>query len=104
MITAGLMEDAQNDQLLLALIAEQRHEALEVLHHRYSAPIYRLAAGMLRDSVVAEDVAQDVFLKVWLRPRRYRAQRGSVQTWLLSIARHRTIDVLRRRRIEHSPV
>ena len=104
MATAGLMEDWQKDQLLLALIVEQSHEALEALHHRYSAPVYRLALGMLKDSVLAEDVAQDVFLKVWLRPRSYRAHRGSVMTWLLSIAHHRTIDVLRRRRIEHSPV
>ena len=100
----GLTEDGQNDQLLLALIGEQRHEALEALHHRYSAAVYRVAAGMLRDPVLAEDVAQDVFLKVWLRPRSYRAQRGSVVTWLLSIAHHRTVDVLRHRRIEHSPM
>ena len=104
MTTAGLMEDGQNDQLLLALIAEQRHEALEALHHRYSAAVFGLAISVLRDSVLAEDVAQDVFLKVWLRPRSYRAQRGSVETWLLSIAHHRTIDVWRRRRIERSPV
>jgi len=50
---------------------------------------------MLSDRQAAEDLAHDAFLKVWRNASSYRAERGSVRTWILSIVHNRGIDQLR---------
>ncbi len=82
----------------MALVVQQSGEALEDLYDRYSRAVYSLAMSLLRDQEAAEDVTQDVFLSVWRRGASYRPKRGKVTAWLFSIARHRTIDEIRRRR------
>src|SRR3989442_858614 len=52
---------------------------------------------MLGDAALAEEVVQEVFLKVWTQPDRYSAQKGQFVSWLLSLVHHRSIDELRRR-------
>ena len=96
--------EERDDGELMALIVERSREALESLYERYSRPVYSLAVSLLRDSGAAEEVTQDVFLNVWRRGASYRAKRGKVTAWLFSIAHHRTIDELRRRRREITQV
>jgi len=57
---------------------------------------FGLAQAMLGDPEAAEEVAQDVFERVWREARSYRPERGSVRTWLLAIARNAAIDRYRR--------
>lgn len=57
---------------------------------------FGLAQAMLGDPEAAEEVVQDVFERVWREARSYRAERGSVRTWLLAIARNASIDRYRR--------
>ena len=90
--------EEQDDGQLLTSVADRDREALEALYDRYARPVFSLAMNMLRDSGAAEEVTQDVFFNVWRRASSYRAQRGKVTSWLFSIAHHRTIDELRRRR------
>lgn len=54
-------------------------------------------AGMLRDRATAEDVLQQVLLEVWQRSESYDPSRSGLLTWVLTIARSRAIDELRRR-------
>ena len=89
---------ALEDEELLALIEEHNLEALEVLYDRYSGPVFSLAMQMLRDSGAAEEVTQDAFFNVWRRAASYRSDRGKVTAWLFSIAHHRVIDEVRKRR------
>ena len=89
---------------MLELIAQQHRGALGVLYDRYAGALYSLAMHMLRDSGAAEEVTQDVFFNVWRRASSYNAKRGSLTAWLFSIAHHRTIDELRRRRREQTKV
>ena len=88
----------RDDKELLAFISEHDREALEILYDRYSGTVYSVAMHMLRDPGAAEEVTQDVFFNVWRRAGSYNMQRGSPRAWLFSIAHHRTIDELRRRR------
>ncbi len=90
------------DERLLELIAQQSREALEAFYDRHASAVYSLAMHMLKDSGVAEEVTQDVFLNVWRRASSYQSRRGSVLAWLFSIAHHRAIDELRRRRREQA--
>src|SRR4051812_29335023 len=81
------------------------------LYDRHSRAAYSLAYRMMGERQAAEDLVQEVFLQVWRAAGSYRSERGSVRTWILSIAHHRGIDQLRssasRRRtqekVERSP-
>ncbi len=89
---------ALEDGELMSLIKEQDREALEALYARYSGPVFSLAMQMLRDAGAAEEVTQDAFFNVWRRASSYRSDRGKVIAWLFSIAHHRVIDEVRRRK------
>ncbi|HET6794316.1 MAG TPA: sigma-70 family RNA polymerase sigma factor, partial [Acidimicrobiales bacterium] len=54
--------------------------------------------GMLADPALAEDVAQEVFLRAWRHAGAYDPRRGAVRTWLMTITRNLAIDALRMRR------
>ncbi len=90
----GHLEDTE----ILGLIVQQRRDALEELYNRYGAAVFSLSVHMLRDSGPAEEVTQDTFLNVWRRASSYSSKRGTVRAWLFSIAHHRTVDEIRRRK------
>jgi RNA polymerase sigma-70 factor (ECF subfamily) len=72
---------------------------LAQLYERYSRVIFSLALAILNDRAVAEEVTLDVFMRVWQKAGSYRVEQATVSTWLTHIARHRAIDVLRRRSV-----
>ena len=93
-----------DDTQLLSMIQRQDRGALEALYDKYGGAVYSLAMRMLSDSGAAQEVTQDTFFNVWRRASSYHSQRGKVTSWLFSIAHHRTIDELRRRRRAQSQV
>jgi RNA polymerase sigma-70 factor, ECF subfamily len=90
--------NAENDETLLARVAEADATAFEALYARYSRPAYSVALGMLRDAVRAQEVTQDVFLAIWRGAREFDPARGSARTWILSVAHHKSVDAVRRSR------
>jgi RNA polymerase sigma-70 factor (ECF subfamily) len=84
-----------DDGTLLNLIAHAQEEALSELYDRYSSLVYSVAMNSLADQALAEEITQDVFVRVWERAGTYRNEQGKVATWLASIARNRAIDVYR---------
>ena len=87
-----------NDETLLRLIARSQENALSELYDRYSRLVYSVALNTLADTARAEEVTQDVFLRVWEKGKTYDVAQGRVVTWLTSIARHRSIDIYRQSR------
>ena len=85
-----------DDEILLRLIVRSQENALSALYDRYSRLVYSVALNALTDSALAEEVTQDVFVRVWEKADTYRAEQGRVSTWLTSIARNRSIDIFRR--------
>ncbi len=77
--------------------------AFQALYERYSDLVYSVSLRVVADPYVAEDVTQDVFLRVWRRPEQFDVARGKLVTWLLSVTRNRSIDVRRSqgRRLRH---
>jgi RNA polymerase sigma-70 factor (ECF subfamily) len=71
---------------------------LEVLYDAYHRQAIGLAYRIVGDLGDAEEVVQEVFLAAWRAGHTYDAARGSTQTWVLSMVRNRSIDVLRARR------
>ena len=88
----------QDDLQLLQGISLEKKEALEALYSRYSSPVYSLAMFMLKQQALAEDVTQDIFLNIWLKAGSFKADRGAPKAWIMSVAHHKIIDVIRARR------
>jgi RNA polymerase sigma-70 factor (ECF subfamily) len=88
-----------DDEALLRLVARLQEGALGALYDRYNRLVYSLALNSTGDSGLAEEITQDVFLRVWNKAETYRPEAGKVVTWLTSIARYRAIDMLRRQSI-----
>jgi len=72
-------------------------DAIARLHAEYGRTVLGFLVRTLRDRATAEDVFQQVFLEAWERGPAYDPGRGSPLTWLMTIARSRAIDQLRRR-------
>jgi len=83
------------DEDLMSLAEEGDAEAFAVLYDRHSRAAFSLGYRMMGQRQSAEDLVQEVFLKVWRSSGRYRVERGSVRTWILSIVHNRGIDLLR---------
>ena len=65
---------------------------------RFRAPVFGMASSIVRDPGLAEDVAQEVFLRAWKAAATYDSRRASALTWILTIARNAAIDAIRARR------
>lgn len=83
------------DEDLISLVEAGDAEAFAGLYDRHGRSAYSLAYRMMGERQAAEDLVQDSFIKVWRSARSYRAERGSVRTWILSITHNRGIDHLR---------
>ena len=95
---SGALPDEPDDRQLLQRIVERDKDALDALYGRYATPVYSLALGMLKQPPLAEEVTQDVFLNIWLKAASFNAERGQARSWIMSVAHHRVIDVIRSRR------
>jgi RNA polymerase sigma-70 factor (ECF subfamily) len=83
------------DEDLISLVETGDADAFATLYDRHSRAAFSLAYRMMGERQAAEDLAQDAFLKAWRGAGSYRAERGSVRTWILSIVHNRGIDQLR---------
>ena len=92
------------DEDLMALVEGGDSGAFAGLYDRHGRAAYSLAYRMAGERQAAEDLVQDAFLDVWRAAASYKAERGSVRTWVLSIVHNRGIDQLRsaasRRRVQ----
>jgi len=88
-----------DDDVLIRLIALRRSDALSTLYDRYSRLVFSLALHVVGDRETAEEVTQDVFYRVWENAATYRSDQAKLTTWMTSITRYRSIDILRKRRV-----
>jgi RNA polymerase sigma-70 factor (ECF subfamily) len=92
-----VVEQARDDEALLARLATGDRTALVPLYDQYSGPVFALALRIIADRVAAEDLLQEVFVRVWQRADTYQVGRGRPLTWVLGIAHNLAIDEVRRR-------
>ncbi|MDQ2886474.1 MAG: sigma-70 family RNA polymerase sigma factor [Chloroflexota bacterium] len=83
-----------SDQELIALIRAQDTDAFEILSLRYRELIYRHVLHTVRDNDAAEDVVQEVFLRIWTRAEQWNG-RGTFKAWLFRIATNLALNYLR---------
>ncbi len=90
-------EEYDDHQLLHQITLEEK-PALEALYTRYITPVYSLAMFMLKHPALAEEVTQEIFLNIWLKAASYKGDRGEPRAWIMSVAHHKIVDVIRARR------
>ena len=90
--------DGLRDEQLITLIANGEKDALEVFYTRFAPSVFSLARYMIKESSLAEEVTQDIFLNLWLKASSFNPERGTPRAWFMSIAHYRIIDVIRARK------
>jgi RNA polymerase sigma-70 factor (ECF subfamily) len=83
------------DQDLIRGVADGDRDAFIQLYDRYASRVYGLSLRMLGNSMIAEEITQEAFLKLWTRANTYRSKKGTLLGWLLTITRHIAIDKIR---------
>ncbi len=83
------------DAALVVAIGRYRQDALAEAYRRHGGAVFGLARRLLGDPHRAEEVTQEVFLRLWDRPDRYDAERGSLRSFLLVTCHGRAVDLLR---------
>jgi RNA polymerase sigma-70 factor (ECF subfamily) len=84
-----------DDETLIRLIAGSQPDALGELYDRYSRLVFGMARNALGDQGLAEEITQDVFMRIWNKASTYQAVQGKVVSWIAGITRNRAIDVFR---------
>ncbi len=86
----------ERDEELMERVAGGDTRAFEAIYDRYSRRAYSLARRITGEAAGAEEATQDAFLALWRGASRFDPERASLATWLLALARYRSIDLLRR--------
>jgi RNA polymerase sigma factor (sigma-70 family) len=89
---------AAPDDALLAGFAVGDPDAAAAFIRRHQSRVCGLAGAILNDAALAEDIAQEAFLRAWRHAPAYDSRKGSVATWLLTITRNLAVDAVRMRR------
>ena len=90
--------ESLDDHQLIHRISQVGKNALEALYTRFQTPVYSLAMFMLKQPALAEEVTQEIFLNIWLKASSFNAERGQPKGWIMSVAHHKIVDVIRSRR------
>ena len=92
-----LTRDLSDDTALVALVAHGDENALGQLYDRFGQAVYSLCLRTVRDGATAEELTQEVFVRLWRSAASFEPERGRVSTWLLRIAHNLALNELRRR-------
>ncbi len=84
------------DEDLVHQMSDGDVDALEVLYDRYARVVFSFAVRIVRDGRVAEEIAQEAFMRSWQQSGRFELNRGNYASWLLSITHNLAIDELRK--------
>ncbi len=86
---------AGEDSALAEKLRRRDPDAMSHLYDRYARVVYSVILRIVRNASVAEELAQESFIRAWNRASAFDAARGKIGSWLLTIARNRAIDYLR---------
>ncbi len=91
----GRRLDELDDAALVVEVARRRPEAVEILWRRHSSAVLGVARRVTQSPALAEEVMQEVFLRMWRAPERFNPERGALRSFLLMEANGRSIDAIR---------
>jgi RNA polymerase sigma-70 factor (ECF subfamily) len=85
------------DEMLMQAITQRRQQALKELYSRYARSLRALIGSVVHEESEADDVLQESFLQIWREAHHYSPKAGKPLGWVITIARRRAIDRVRRR-------
>jgi len=88
-------DNGRSDATLVVAVGRFDESALAELYQRHGGAIFALARRLLNSRTLAEEVTQEIFLRLWNRPERFDPDRGSLRAFLLADTHGRSIDLLR---------
>jgi RNA polymerase sigma-70 factor (ECF subfamily) len=86
-----------DDEELMLRLRHRDLEAFRTLYERYGSLVYSTCLRVVRDSHIAEDMVQEIFLRIWRKPESFASERGRFATWITSVTRNRAVDEVRSR-------
>lgn len=84
------MKDNTTD--IVQLLKQKDKKAISIIYDRYGPALYGIAAKIVESEVLAQDVLQDAFVKIWKNAASFDEKRGTLFTWLLNITRNTALD------------
>jgi RNA polymerase sigma-70 factor (ECF subfamily) len=93
--------NAQPD-LLIARMQEGSEVAFNRIYERYQEALHGVIFAIVKNEDVAQEILQDVFIKIWKNAESYDSNSGRFFTWILNIARNASVDYLRSKRHKNS--
>jgi RNA polymerase sigma factor (sigma-70 family) len=81
---------------ILRSFEEGNVKAMDLLYDHYSDALFGVIIRIVRDEAIASDVLQESFVKIWQNSRSYDPSKGRLFTWLICIARNKSIDTIRK--------
>jgi RNA polymerase sigma-70 factor (ECF subfamily) len=87
---------------LVMLLKQRQQTAFSYLYDNYSGALNSIVVGVINDTELANDVLQEVFVKVWKQIESYDETKGRLFTWMLNIARNTAIDTLRSKNYQNN--
>jgi RNA polymerase sigma-70 factor, ECF subfamily len=104
LVTSGQMDTLSDEQLVARLGGQEVEAAISRLYDRYSRTVFGVGLKMLGDRSLAEELTQEVFLKVWRSSGTFDPARGGFSTWLFRVTRSAALDLHRKRARRIHPV
>jgi RNA polymerase sigma-70 factor (ECF subfamily) len=89
------LNDELDDERLSAAVGRGDQDALAEIYRRHGDSVFSLATRVLRQRAMAEEVTQEVFLRLWDEPQRFDPQRGALRSFLLRQAHSRAVERIR---------
>lgn len=83
------------EEELIALLKAESKEGFDYLYENYSRALYGVIHNIIPDEEKAQDILQDVFVKIWNNIQQYDSSKGRFYTWIFNIARNASIDKTR---------
>ena len=80
---------------LVSLLKHREEHAFSYLYDHYSGSLYSVIVSIVPDRDLANDILQEVFIKIWRQIDSYDNTKGRLFTWMLNVARNSSIDALR---------
>ena len=87
--------ESETEAELMVRLCKRDPQALAAIYDRYARLLYSLFLRITHDPAAAEDLVQELFLRLWNRSQKFDSKKGALGVWLLSVARNMALDHVR---------